>query len=127
MFRSIFKTIMTVLLACAVLFVNSARGEAGYVPASDSSWARRVSTVEEAKTMRDDAWVVLHGHIESHIRSDYYVFRDDTGSITVEIDDDEWHGQTVGPQDRVEIAGEVDIDFGSIKIEVEHLRKIEER
>ena len=37
-----------------------------------------------------------------------YVFKDDTGSIVVEIDDDDWGGLDVSPKDKVEIRGEVD-------------------
>jgi uncharacterized protein (TIGR00156 family) len=78
------------------------------------------------EALPDDAKVVLQGYILSHIRSDHYLFQDDTGSITVEIDNDNWRGLTVSPADRVEIHGEVDRDLLTLEIEVEYIRKLED-
>ena len=36
------------------------------------------------------------------------MFKHDSGSIKIQIDDDDWNGLTVGPDDKVEIQGEVD-------------------
>ena len=125
MSRSILKAVLVVLLMFCALFSSSIQGEAAYVPDPKPRQTRNLNTVEEAKTMRDDEWVVLQGYIESHIRTDHYVFRDETGSITVEIDDDKWRGQIIGPRDKVEIEGEIDRDPWSLEIEVERIRKIE--
>ncbi|MCL2521143.1 MAG: NirD/YgiW/YdeI family stress tolerance protein [Spirochaetaceae bacterium] len=65
-------------------------------------------TVAQAHTMRDDSRVVLTGHIISHISGNYYLFRDSTGEIRVEIYARRWNGLQVGPGDLVEISGEVD-------------------
>lgn len=52
--------------------------------------------------------VVLEGYIEQHLRGDKYMFKDGTGKITIEIDDDDWRGLTVDPTTKVQIKGEVD-------------------
>ena len=48
-----------------------------------------------------------------------YVFKDATGSVTIEIDDDDWKGQTVTPQDTVVIKGEVEKDMFKTEIDVD--------
>lgn len=65
-------------------------------------------TVAEALKMNDDTPVVLVGSIEKGLGNEKYLFRDSTGSIVVEIDDDDWNGVTVKPENTVELHGEVD-------------------
>lgn len=84
-----------------------------------------ISTVRDAKEMNDDAYVTLRGYIEKRIKSDKYLFRDSTGTVEIEIDDDDWHGVTVGPQDLVEITGEVDRGWMSVKIDVKRIWKVQ--
>lgn len=70
-----------------------------------------VSTVSQLKAMRDDARTYVEGYILRHLRSDHYEFRDNTGSIDLEIDDKYWHGQVVTPKDKVRLLVEVDDDI----------------
>ncbi len=67
-----------------------------------------VVTVEQASKMKDESQVILRGNIESSLGDEKYLFKDKTGSIRVEIDDDDWKGLVVKPTDTVEIKGEVD-------------------
>ena len=67
-----------------------------------------VVTVEQASRMKDDSQVILRGSIESSLGDEKYLFKDKTGSIRIEIDDDDWKGLVVKPSDVVEIRGEVD-------------------
>lgn len=80
-------------------------------------------TVQQALTMRDDVPVTLRGYIIQRLGGDRYLFRDTTGSIQVEIDDDDWRGQIVGPDDLVELSGKVDRDWNSVEIEVKRIAK----
>lgn len=80
-----------------------------------------VVTVKQALEMRDDAKVTLRGNIVQHLGGDKYLFKDATGTVKVEIDDDEWGGQSVGPDDTVELYGEVDKDWNSVEIDVDRL------
>ncbi|MBD5608527.1 MAG: NirD/YgiW/YdeI family stress tolerance protein [Desulfovibrio sp.] len=70
------------------------------------------TTVQAAKKMSDDSRVALTGNIVSRIGDDKYLFRDGTGDIIVEIDDEDFGGQDVSAQNTVIIIGEVDKDFG---------------
>lgn len=81
-------------------------------------------SVMEALELRDDAGVVLEGYIVRSIGGEKYEFKDKTGSVTIEIDDDyNWQGQSVGPEDLVVIFGEVDRDFREFKIDVDRVEK----
>lgn len=80
------------------------------------------TTVQAAKAMRDDAHVTLTGNIIKQIGHEKYVFRDATGEITVDIDDKDFRGQDVNPENTVRIFGEVDKDFGrEAEIDVKRL------
>ncbi len=83
-----------------------------------------VSTVKQAKTLKDDSPVVLKGHIIQNIGKEKYIFKDATGTITVEIDQEDWHGVQVSPSDLVEISGEVDKEWNKIEIDVFQVKKI---
>ncbi|MFG1174569.1 YgiW/YdeI family stress tolerance OB fold protein [Erwiniaceae bacterium CAU 1747] len=83
-----------------------------------------IVTVKQAQDMKDDAWVTLHGHIEKRTGDDDYLFRDATGTLSVEIDHKHWQGQTVTPKDNVEIQGKLDKDFNSTELDVKRIRKI---
>ena len=76
-------------------------------------------TVADALNMGDDTAVVLEGQIEKSLGKEQYVFKDATGSVTIEIDNDDWHGLTVTPQDTGVIKGEVEKDMFKTEIEVD--------
>ncbi|WP_437891215.1 YgiW/YdeI family stress tolerance OB fold protein [Phytobacter sp. V91] len=84
-----------------------------------------ITTVEGAKSMRDDAWVTLRGNIVERLSDDVYTFKDATGTVNVDIDHKRWNGLTVGPQDLIEIQGEVDKDWNSVEIDVKQVSKVD--
>ncbi|SEK20680.1 TIGR00156 family protein [Kosakonia sacchari] len=94
--------------------------QSGGFTGPDSSKA----TVESAKSLRDDAWVTLRGNIVERLSDNTYLFKDATGTINIEISHKRWNGVTVGPQDAVEIQGEVDKDWNSVEIDVKEIRKV---
>ena len=77
------------------------------------------TTVAEALKMGDDTAVVLEGKIEKSLGKEQYMFSDATGSVTVEIDNDDWRGMTVTPNDTVVLRGEVEKDFFKTEIDVD--------
>lgn len=91
----------------------------GFVGPNGSS-----SSVANAKSLRDDAWVTLRGNITERISDDLYIFKDASGTVNVDIDHKRWNGLTVTPQDTVEIQGEVDKDWNSVEIDVKQIRKV---
>ena len=81
-----------------------------------------VSTAAQALKMRDDTFVLLQGNITRSIGKERYIFRDDTGEITVDIDSDIWQGRTVTPEMKVELYGEIDKEyFDDIEVDVSRL------
>lgn len=82
------------------------------------------STVEEALKMNDNSYVTLQGTILRRLSNEDYLFKDQTGSMTVEIDSDKWLGQYINPNDQVEISGEIERKFNSVKLDVETIKKI---
>lgn len=82
-----------------------------------------LATVKQAKDMRDDTPVTLRGHIIRQLGDELYEFKDDTGTINVEIDHKRWRGQNVGPNDLVEISGEVEKDWSELEIDVKRIIK----
>ncbi|MDL2314314.1 YgiW/YdeI family stress tolerance OB fold protein [Desulfovibrio sp. OttesenSCG-928-C14] len=122
--------IVFLALALSVSFAGAAladdggfRGPSSQKSGGFSGPSRNMTTVEQAKTMRDDTKVVLRGNIVEHIAKDKYLFKDGTGSIIIEIDDDDWNGVSVTPKDVVEIRGEVDKDWNSVEIDVDRVIK----
>lgn len=83
-----------------------------------------ISTVKQAKEMRDDVPVILQGKILQRMGGDKYLFEDATDSVTVEIDDEDWRGQTVTPNDTVKLYGEVDAGMFKTEIDVDYVEKI---
>jgi uncharacterized protein (TIGR00156 family) len=81
-------------------------------------------TVEEAKTLRDDTPVILQGKIERFLGDEKYLFSDDSGNITIEIDNRIWGSLSVDQNDVVEITGEIDRDFMSLEVEVRAIKKL---
>jgi len=83
-----------------------------------------VVTVKQAQDMPDDAWVTMRGSIEKRISDDDYIFRDETGTMKVDIDHKRWEGQNITPKDKVELQGELDKDFNSVELDVKKVRKL---
>lgn len=82
-----------------------------------------IITVEQAKGLSDDTFVILRGNIQKKIGDEIYVFSDGTGTINIEIDDEDWNGLTVGPDEVVEIQGEIDKGWSSVEIDVDTVSK----
>ena len=80
-------------------------------------------TVADALKLSDDTPVVLEGKIEKNLGGEKYLFKDNTASVTIEIDNDDWRGVTVGEQDLIEIHGEVDKDLMNFEIDVDVVAK----
>lgn len=66
------------------------------------------TTVAQAQEARLGSYHTLEGNIVSHLRDDYYMFRDSSGEMRVEIAPGRFGGQQIGPEDTVRIMGEVD-------------------
>lgn len=73
------------------------------------------TTVKHALTLKDDTPVQLKGYVVKAIGDEKYEFRDATGAMTVDIDDDLWGGKAISAKTPVTLVGEVDIDYKPAK------------
>ena len=71
-------------------------------------------------TFKDNTPVKLQGQVVKSLGDEKYQFRDKTGVITVDIDDELWQGRPVSPTTYITLIGEVDIDYKPMKrVEIE--------
>jgi len=77
-------------------------GFQGYTGATMS-----VSVAQVVQTFPNKAQAVMRGYIAQHLGGDRYLFRDSTGDVVIKIKHDRWWGLSVGPNDFVEIGGEL--------------------
>ena len=76
-------------------------------------------TVNEAKNLPHDSWVILTGNIMNMLPGGHnYTFHDASGEIIVDIGPKEWRGVSVGTSDNVVLYGEVKIHRGLTSIKV---------
>ncbi len=111
-------------IACAALLLSglAMTASAGFSGPSKN----HAATVAEALEMPDESYVILQGYIESSLGNEEYMFKDNSGSIKIEIDDDDWNGLNVNPNNKVEIQGEVDTHMMKpADIEVDMIRLVE--
>ena len=79
-------------------------------------------SVADALKLNDDIAVVLVGQIERSLGDEKYLFKDASGTVTVEIDNEDWRGLNVTPQDTVILNGEIDKEmFKDTKIDVDSI------
>ena len=120
------KLAMVSALALVIGFSGNALAQQNFGAANAGGYtgpSAASMTVAEAKKLGDDTPVVLIGKLEKSLGGEKYLFTDNTGSVTVEIDNDDWRGLTVNDKDTVEIRGEDDKDFMNIEIDVEAIAK----
>jgi uncharacterized protein (TIGR00156 family) len=100
-----------------ILFISNL-SLAGFKGPADN---KKLYSVSSVKQLSDDTDVSLEGYITKRLSNDEYLFKDHTGEIQIEIDEKDFRGINVTPKDKIIINGEVDKEFNSIKIDVEHI------
>ena len=95
---------------------RTANGQAGY----------QAVTVSQLQTLPNTkAYVTLTGNITQSVGRKNYTFRDVTGEITVEIENQYWWDLTVSPTDRVKLLVKVEKKrSGRIEVEAKGLKKL---
>lgn len=110
-------------LIISLMFVTSACVFAAQNVGFQDDSAGRITIVEALK-MRDDSYVTIQGSIVKRISDDKYLFKDLTGTITVEIDADKWAGQSVNAADKLELTGEIEKKLNSTVLDVDTVKII---
>ena len=72
--------------------------------------------VSQVYSYPDKAPAILRGNIVQFLGGDLYLFRDTSGDIIIKIKQDRWWGVTVGPNDLVELGGELKRDKKTLMI-----------
>ena len=81
--------------------------------------------VQQIKKLKDETAVKLTGTLFKHLNQDHYEFKDNTGIILLDIDEDVLEASKVQVGDKVNVWGEVDVhSYKPTDIEVEKLEKI---
>ncbi len=110
-------------------YSSLAIAQGGYVNDSASGYVHqgntiKLSTIKQALGFADDAKVRLQGKLVKQVSKDKYQLQDNTGTVVVEIDQDKWRGQIVGPQDIVELYGEIDKNRHGVEVDVDLITKM---
>lgn len=116
------KNLLTALGLAALLPFSAMAGNnnGGFVGGDNS---KEIVTVTALEDLQDDTYVIMQGTITAKVGDEKYTFKDNTGSIQIEIDDDDWNGLTVKPGDVVIIEGELDKSWsGPSEVEVDVIR-----
>lgn len=114
----------TSVMATVVLSSSAFAGKDDHLIVQEA--AKNVVNVQQIAKLKDEAGVTLTGQITKHIKSDHYEFKDTTGIINLEIDDDLWRAAGLKVGDYVRAVGEVDTHrYKPTDIEVVKIEKIQ--
>ncbi|ENW03429.1 NirD/YgiW/YdeI family stress tolerance protein [Acinetobacter beijerinckii] len=118
----------TILISCGLvilagLWTFTWAGKDDHVIVQEA--AKNIVSVAQATKLADETGVTLTGQITKHLKSDHYEFKDKSGVIGVEIDDDIWRKAALKVGDHVRLMGEVDTHrYKPTDIEVISIEKI---
>ena len=113
--------ILSILAAAAMIFGATSVNAASM--ASDNT-EKPVSQVSEIKNMPDESMVYIQGYLIQNLGNENYTFQDDSGTMTVEIDDDLMGSNAYSPTTMVWIAAEVDKQGDVVALEAEEIQFI---
>ena len=81
-------------------------------------------SIQDALKQPDNSFVTIQGNIVKKLSSDKYLFKDTTGTITVEIDNEKWGNIEASEKDTLELTGEIERKFNSIHLDVDTVTKL---
>jgi len=79
--------------------------------------------VTDVVTLPNKTPVTMRGRIIQNMGDNIYVFEDASGTIMLEIDEEDWNGKTVRVDDMVTVYGNVDKGMNYTEIDVESIQK----
>ena len=110
------KILCTLALLCSIFTFNTAE-------ATDSAKqiTKPVTHVADAANMPEDTIIYIQGNLTQSLGDEMYIFTDDSGNITVEIDDGLMKGQTFVPNMAVIITASVDKESNVTSLDAEEI------
>lgn len=95
----------------------------GSKPSKAAPQAPMNTVADVLKNGKDDQMVTLVGNVMKQVGREKFLFRDASGEIRIEIDDDAMPTQPFDDKVKVEITGEVEKDFlRSVEIDVKSVK-----
>ena len=83
-----------------------------------------VKTVADALNANDNTPVRLDGQIVKQIGKKDFLFKDARGKeIQIEVSKKTWNGETIAPQDNIQIIGKVDKEWNKTEVDVKQIIK----
>ncbi len=114
------KTTFALLAASAIAISASTYAEQPVNQAALSNTQITPVTVTQAKSLKDNSKVTLKGQVVRSLGNEKYEFKDATGTIVADIDDELWKGQPISNTATVTLVGEIDHDnFPTKTVEVD--------
>ncbi|NRD75237.1 YgiW/YdeI family stress tolerance OB fold protein [Shewanella sp. VB17] len=113
--------LLMAVTSTTALAAQNIQQQGGFVGPS----AVTVNTVKVALEVKDDAPVILTGHIVAALGDEEYTFKDDTGEIVIEIDSRDWNGVEATPDTKLTLQGEVDKEWTQTSIDVNSIKLAE--
>ncbi len=123
--KYLWATLITLSLSTPVLANNGGFTGQTVSMGGFSGPTKGITTVQQvldAGIFSDDTPVVLTGYIQAALGKKKYLFADATGTITVDIEHKKWLGQTVTPETKVQLIGEIDREISKIKVDVDAVK-----
>lgn len=106
-------------IALFLLFGILVTGTASFATYDGQGCWFKTTTVSEALKMNDDTKVIIKGNIVNKLSKDKYTFKDSTGSITVDIDNDKWGEIASDTKDTLELVGEIERKQDYVELDVD--------
>jgi uncharacterized protein (TIGR00156 family) len=118
------------LIACLLVLTLGAAASVhaqyqgpGSTPAKAAQQAPMKTVADVLKNGKDDQMVTLTGNVVKQVGREKFLFRDASGEIRIEIDDEAMPTQPFDDKTKVEITGEVEKDFlRSLEIDVKSVK-----
>ncbi|STB68473.1 Uncharacterized conserved protein [Citrobacter freundii] len=114
-----------VLLAGVLAVTPVQAGFTGPGQAGSPTQTAGLTTTARAGQLAAETWVEMEGQIIAMSGHEEYLFRDESGVITVEIDNEFRRVQGVSTGDWLHISGKVDREHNRVVVEVKSLRRLE--
>ena len=112
-----------IIVALLAVFAFSTNAFAGFDGPRDMP---KEVTVDSISDMKDDTKVIIKGYIVEQINEEHYLFKDDTGNVEVDIEDQVFRGLNVTPETQIRLRGEVDKDlWEAASVDVDYLEIVE--